>query len=154
MSEKLNDLHKKFAVDCFNGTWGLLDKTNRTPEEDYKMIHIAHASRYHWGEIGTPLEFARGDWQISRVYAVLSLGEIALKYGKTSLNHCLENEIGDFDLAFAYEALLRASAVLGDKVSLEKYKSLAKAAGDAIEDEANRDYFFRELQTIPDQGDQ
>jgi hypothetical protein len=61
MSENLKEMHKKFAVDCFNGTWDLLDNKDRSREEDFNMIHMAHASRYHWGEIGTPLEFARGD---------------------------------------------------------------------------------------------
>ena len=78
MSESLKEVHKKFAVDCFNGTWDLLDNKDRSREEDFNMIHMAHASRYHWGEIGTPLEFARGDWQISRVYAVLGMGAMAI----------------------------------------------------------------------------
>jgi hypothetical protein len=51
--------HRKFAVGLFNLTWSLLDKKDRTREEDDKMVHAAHASRYHWGEIGTPLEFER-----------------------------------------------------------------------------------------------
>ena len=84
MSKEI-ELHRKFATDCFNSTWNLLDKNKRTLEDDARMIHMAHASRYHWGEIGTPLNFTRGDWQISRVYAVLGLGENALKYGKSCL---------------------------------------------------------------------
>ncbi|MEM2102674.1 MAG: hypothetical protein QXM22_04095 [Candidatus Bathyarchaeia archaeon] len=38
-----------------------IDKKDRTREEDDKMVHAAHASRFHWGEIGTPLEFERGE---------------------------------------------------------------------------------------------
>ncbi len=26
--------HKFFAADCYNQTWGFMDKANRTPEED------------------------------------------------------------------------------------------------------------------------
>ncbi len=145
---KAYDQHRKFAVDCFNGTWDLLDKTDRTKKDTFKMIHMAHASRFHWGEIGTPLEFARGDWQISRVYAVLGRGEAAYIYGESSLNLCLENEIGDFDLAFAYEALARASAVLGDDEKLTKFKQLGQEAGETIADQGNKDYFFGELNSI------
>ncbi len=149
MSEEKKDIHKKFAVDCFNGTWDLLDKTERTPEEDLKMILLSHASRYHWGEIGTPVQFARGDWQISRVYAVLGMGEMAFKFGKTSLDYCLNNDIGDFDLAFAYEALLRASSIMEDTAKFKKYKKLSVDAGNEIEDDGNKNYFFNELKTIP-----
>jgi hypothetical protein len=54
--------HKKFAVDLFNLTWSLMNKKDRTKEEDDKMIHAAHASRFHWGEIVKPLQFERGEW--------------------------------------------------------------------------------------------
>ena len=41
------EAHKKFTVDTFNLTWSLLDKKDRTKEEDDKMVHAAHASRFH-----------------------------------------------------------------------------------------------------------
>jgi len=148
MSENLSGFHKKFAVDCFNEAWDLLDKANRTAEEESRMIHLAHASRFHWGEIGTPLEFARGDWQISRVYAVLGMGEASYRFAKTSLDHCLEQGIGDFDLAFAYEALARSCSILGIDDQYQQYRQKAVEAGNTIQETGNRDYFFSELNTI------
>jgi len=142
------DLHRKFAVSCFNGTWDLIEKTNRTPDEDTTMIHMAHASRYHWGQIGTPLNFARGDWQISRVYAILGQGENALKYAKSCIHLCLDHDLGDFDLAFAYEAAARAFAVLGDTDMTREHLAYAKKAGEAIAEEDDQKYFFGELETI------
>jgi hypothetical protein len=143
------EMHRKFAISCFNSTWTLLDKTERTKAEDFEMIHMAHASRYHWGQIGTPLNFARGDWQISRVYAVLGFGVMAFKYAKSCLDLCEKNDIGDFDLAFAYEALARACAVSGDIAKTESYIRFAEVAGDAIEKKEDKDYFFGELRDIP-----
>jgi len=142
------EIHKKLAADLFNKTWDLLDKPNRTPEEDLEMIHTAHASRYHWGQVGTPLEFQRGEWQISRVYAVLEMGESALFHAKIALRTCQEKGIGDFDLAFAYEAIARANTILKNTAEKAKYLALAKEAGEKITDEGNRDYFFSELETI------
>ncbi len=147
MSNK-KEMHRKFAKDTFNGTWDLLNKKERTKEEDAQMIRMAHASRYHWGEIGTPLEFVRGDWQISRVYAVLGFGVMAYKYGKTSLELCEKNEIYDFDLAFAYEALARASAVSGDIAKGHGYLSLAESAGEEIAKKDDREYFLSELNGV------
>ena len=42
----------------------------RSREDDDRMIHAAHASRFHWGEAPEckPENLARGDWQVSRVY--------------------------------------------------------------------------------------
>jgi hypothetical protein len=148
MSKENEENHMKMAKQCFNGTWDLLDKTDRTPEEDQKMIHSAHASRFHWGEIGTPVNFARGDWQISRVYAVLNMGRPALKYGKSSLKICLDNGIGDFDLAFGYEAVARAYAVQGDAENLNKYKNQALEAAKSIKKDEDREYFLSELNTV------
>jgi hypothetical protein len=140
--------HRKLAVNCFNLTWSLLDKKDRTKEEDDKMVHAAHASRYHWGEIGTPLEFERGEWQISRVYSVLGRSEPALYHAKRCLDICKENNIVDFDIAFAYEAMARAHSIVGDKTECEKHLQLAKEAGEKIKKKEDKAYFLNELKTI------
>lgn len=142
------EFHKKMAIDLFNFVWTLLDKEKRTQTEKDTMVHAAHASRYHWGEIGTPLEFERGEWQISRVYSVLKRPHPALYHGNRCLEICKENNIKDFDIAFAYEAVARAYAVAGNKSESEKYIELGKKAGENIEDEENKKYFFSELETI------
>ncbi len=142
--------HKKFAVDSFNLVWNLLDKEDRTPQDDDKMIHAAHASRFHWGEIGTALNFARGEWQISRVYSVLNRPQSALYHAQGCLALCTENDLGDFDLAFAHEAMARAHAVAGEKADCDKHIQLARQAGERVEDKDSRDYLLGDLETIPD----
>jgi hypothetical protein len=142
------EAHRRFAVDLFNLVWDLLDKEVRTREEDDRMLHAAHGSRFHWGEIGTPLEFERGEWQISRVYSVLNRPHAALFHAQRCLKICQVNEISDFDLAFAYEALSRAYAVAGEGDKSREYIELAQAAGEQIEDEGNREYFMGELSAV------
>lgn len=141
--------HRKFAVDQFNLVWDLLDKEDRTGEDDDRMLHAAHASRFHWGEIGTPLEFERGEWQISRVYAVLNRPHAALYHAQRCLALCTANQIGDLYLAFAYEALARAYAVAGEGAKSEEYIELAEGAAEQIEEEGNREYLLSELATVP-----
>lgn len=143
-----DEVHEKLAKDLFNLTWDLLDKKDRSKNDDLKMIHTAHASRYHWGEIGEPLQFERGEWQISRAYSVIGRSEPALFHAKICLEICEENAIEDFDIAFAYEAFARAYAVAGDKINSKKYLDKANNAAKIIEDEGNRDYFLGELKTI------
>ena len=46
------------------------------------MIHAAHASRYHWGEVGDDVHLARGEWQCARVYSVLGRAEPALWHAR------------------------------------------------------------------------
>jgi len=140
--------HKQFAVDCFNQTWDLIEKEERSQEERDQMIHAAHASRYHWEFVGTAVNLARGEWLISRVYAVLNRVEPCLYHADRCLKITLGNDLKDFDLAFAYEAMARACNLAGDEVETAKYVALAKDAGADIADENDCKYFFRELQSI------
>ena len=142
------ELHKKFAIDLFNLVWELMDKEERTFEENDRMLHAAHASRFHWGEIGTPLEFERGEWQVSRVYSILNRPQSAIYHAERCLEICTANEIGDFDIAFAYEAIARAYAVAGEFDKSQEYIKLGKQASEQIEDEGNREYFLSELSTV------
>ncbi len=140
--------HKDEAVKCFNATWDLIDKPDRTNEDNVHMIHMAHASRYHWGQIGTALEFTRGEWQVSRVYALLGMGESALFHAKEALKLCLDNGIGDFDLAFGYEAVARAYSVLGTRDDKARFVDKAREAAKAIAEEGNRQHVESEISTI------
>jgi len=146
MSEK--EMHKKFAIDCFNLVWQLIDKKDRTREDEDKMIQAAHASRFHWGEVGKPENLERGDWQISRVYVVLGRPEPALHHAKRCLEICEKNNIGDWDIAFAYEAMARAHSIGGNKAECEYHADLAKEAGERIKEKEDKDLFFSELKTL------
>jgi len=153
MSEKVPPItpqqQRQLGVELFNYTWTLIDKADRSAEEDDEMIHVAHASAYHWRQVGEPVNFARSDWQLSRVYALLRRPEAALYHGRHSLDICLAQNIGDFDLAFAYEALARANAIAGQPDQARAYLTQAHEAGQQIEEDDDRQYFFAELGSIP-----
>ena len=149
-NEKLSikEWHTKQAKQCFNGTWDLIDKQDKTEQDIFNMIHKAHASRYHWGEVGEPVNLARGEWQISRVYAIAKLGESALFHAKEYLRYCQEHDLAIFDFAFAYESIARAYMVLGNKELVNKNLQLAKEATSKVENEDNQKYLYSELQNI------
>jgi hypothetical protein len=128
------------AAQLFNETW--------------RMIHAAHASRYHWGLVpeATPANLARGEWQISRVYAVLKMAESARYHAQRVLDICQDNGIGDWDLAFAFEALARAHAVAGEAGKARHYTDRALAAVANITDEEDRALVLADLETIPGQS--
>jgi len=138
---------RQTAVDLFNRTWSLMELPERTAEQDDEMINAAHASRHHWAAVGTGANLARGEWQISRVYTVLGRPEPAIWHARRCLEHCEANGIGDWDLAFAYEALARAHALAGDGEA-EHWKSKAREAGDAIADAEDREHFDEDYATL------
>jgi hypothetical protein len=146
MSDEI-PVERRLAADLFNGVWELLDKGDRTVEDDDRMVHMAHASRYHWGQVGTEVNRSRGEWLCSRVYAVLGRAEPALHHARRGLEICQANGIADWDLAFAYESLARASAVAGDLAQVRAYLELALAVG--IAEDEDRELLHADLATIP-----
>jgi len=141
-------LHRQLAVDCFDKTWDFIDYRVRTNEENIEMIHNAHTSLFHWMQIGEPINFARGEWQVSRVYNLLGMGESALLHGKRSLEICLEHSIGDFDLTFGYETVARAYKNLGDSVKQKEYYILALNSIEGIAEKDEKEYTFSEIEDL------
>jgi hypothetical protein len=143
---------RRIGVALFNATWTLLEKEDRSREDDDAMLHMAHASRHHWGRSGCPpVNLGRGEWQCSRVYAVLNRPEPCLHHAQRCLDICLDNGIGDWDLAFAYEALARGHAVAGDTQKARDFTEQALAAAEDIAEEEERELVLSDLESIPNQ---
>ncbi len=149
--EAKKEWHRKFAAEFFNHTWRLLDKENRTDDETSEMVSAAHASLAHWGKVGTAVHFARGEWQVARVYCVANRPASGLRHAERCLKITEENELGGFDLAFACEGMARAFAVAERWQKSSEYLELARKAGKEIEKDEDRTHFFDELGTIPEQ---
>jgi DNA-binding transcriptional MerR regulator len=144
---------RRLAAALFNATWTLMEKENRTRAEDDEMLHMAHASRHHWGQVAeaTPAHFGRGEWQCSRVYAVLGRSEPCLHHAQRYLDICQENGIADWDLAFAYEALARGHAVAGDTEQARAFTEQALAAAEDVAEDDDRELVLSDLESIPGQ---
>ncbi len=151
MTSSPNDVHghRRLAVDLFNAVWRFLEQPDRSAAEDDTMLHAAHASRFHWGAIGAPVNLVRGEWQISRVYTVLGRPEAAVYHARRCLELCEGAELEDWDLPYAYEALARAHAVAGEADEAARYKGLAREHGSRIVDADDREHFEHDLATLP-----
>jgi len=123
----------------------------RTPDQDDELIHAAHASRHHWAEVGTAANVARGEWQVSRVYATLGRAEPALYHARRCLAHCESDPdaLEEWDLPYAYEALARAHAVSGERDEAARCAARASELGAKIEDAEDREQLEADLATLP-----
>lgn len=138
---------RALAAQLFNSTWTLLEKEKRTTEEDDRMLHMAHASRFHWDNIGDDQNRAIGEWQCSRVYATLRRAEPALFHATRCLDYAERDGIDDWVRASAYEALARAHAVAGDLESARDARDKALAV--EIADPEDRDVVLADIDTLP-----
>jgi hypothetical protein len=114
------DLHRWFGVELNNSVWDDIDSSTvdaSSPLEDReRLLYSAYASAYHWSRVGQPANRARAEHLIARTAIQVGMGDLALRHAK----RCLElvqshpDEMEDWDLAFALEALARAQAATGD----------------------------------------
>jgi DNA-binding transcriptional MerR regulator len=143
--------HRTLGAALFNHVWTLLEKADRTADDDAEMVHAAHASRFHWSRAdGVPPEnLARGEWQCSRVYAVLGRAEPALWHAEQCRRILEANVVADFDIAAAYEALARAHAVAGDTAGADTWRARATDALDGIADPDDREIIAGDIATLP-----
>ena len=144
----LEEFHKKVAIETNNSIWPVLDRKTSTDAQLEEALHAAHASRYHWSKVGTAVNLVRAEYMISRVYCAMKRGEPALFHAQRCLQITKENNIGDFDLAFAYEVMARANAVAGKKSDCKKYYELAKTAIDQIKDSEDKKICESELNRV------
>jgi hypothetical protein len=117
--------HRQLGVDLFNETWRLM----KARDDDALIVDCAHASAYHWANAPEckPENRARSAWLISRVYTVVNRAEPAFFYATRCLELCEQHALVDWDLAYAYEALARASQLVGDRKAVARYVALARA---------------------------
>jgi len=144
------ETERRLGADLFNKTWVLLEKEGRTQDEDDEMVHCAHASAYHWRQVGTAANFARSEWQCSRVYAILGRADEALRHA----HRCLElvdaspEEMKDWDGPAALEALARAHVVAGRLDEARAYLERGRALAARIEDDDDRAIIEADLASI------
>jgi hypothetical protein len=145
------ELRRRLAVDLFNHAWTLMRLPERTPDQDDELIHAAHASRHHWAEVGTAANLARGEWQVSRVYATCGRAEPAIYHARRCLAYCESDPdaLEEWDLPYAYEALARAHAVAGDTAEAERLAARARELSEQVRDDEDREQLTADLATIP-----
>ena len=140
--------HRYFAADCFNKTWGFIEKPNRTLEEDEQMIRLAQSSLWHWTNRAdcNNQKLSIGYWLLARVYALAGRPEDAKRYADS----CLQHSKGEapFFVAYAYEAMARAEKVSGNPSLMEKYKTESVRLAETVKDDGDRKLLIDDLASI------
>ncbi len=140
--------HKYFAAHCFNGAWGLIEKKDRTAEDNEQMIQLGQASLWHWSQRAdkTDRNMSIGYWQAARIYALAGEAENARKYGQLCFQYSKDDV--PFYLGFAYEALARAEMVAGDQTKMKKYLEEAHKQAEAVPKDDEKKMLLDDLKTI------
>ena len=143
-----SDLERATGVRIFNHVWTLLEEPDRTPEQDDEMLHGAHASRFHWGASGRhaePVRLVIGEWQCSRVYAVLGRAEPC---GTTAIALCAARHQGLLPPRPHEGCSARALQVAGNHAEAASYAPKAHEIGERLTDAEEREILFGDLATL------
>jgi len=150
MASSENLSHRGLASNCFNKVWDYLDKSSLSEQEIDEMVHVAHASFWHWTQVEdhTPQNLSIGTWQLSRVYAVAGLPERAEHFS----NRCIDvSEAGDlppFFVGYAYETAARAKALMGDANGAKGLVAKGQALAEQVDAEEDRKALLDDLRSI------
>ena len=141
----ISTAHRWFAVELNNNLWASLEAGRWSADEAEQNIHAAHASCYHWMQVGTISHHARAECLVANVYAAAGYGESALRHALRCHELIQDSPFAfeDWDFAFAYDALARAYTLTGDVGEADEFLRQAQSAGEAIVGDEEREIFQR-----------
>ena len=140
--------HKYFAAHCFNQAWDLLEKPDRTPEDERLMVALNQASIFHWLHRPDcePKRLSVGYWQASRIQAVVGNAVEARRHAEVCLSYSVGLE--PFFVGYAHEAFARAACVAGDTSAAAKHLKLADEQAALVVREHDRELLLKDLEEL------
>ena len=144
--------HRWFAVELNNIAWDLLEAPRRSPADNERMIHAAHAACYHWLEAGNLLNHLRAQCLLATAYSKAGLPEAAVRHADRCL--ALSDEAGEtqtaFDRAAAHGCASLAYSFAGRSADARAEYEMAAAAKF---DDPGELAVFQRLYPAPREGD-
>ena len=146
----LTAAHKFFSTHCFNKAWDLIDQPSRTPEEDEETIRLSLASAWHWKQRDdcTQVNLSINFWQISRIYSILDQVHNARRYAHLCLDASQGEDVAQFYLGYAYEAMARAESLVGNTAQVDQYLEKARDIAAAMSDSDEKRMLLDDLAAI------
>ena len=140
--------HKHFAADCFNKAWDLIEKPERTPEEDRLMVALNQASIFHWLNRAdcTSENLSVGFWQASRIQALLGRADEARRQAQACLGY--SHSLQPFYMGYAYEALARAEFMAGNAAAGDEHLQSARRHAASVENKDHQTMLLKDLDSL------
>lgn len=140
--------HRRFAMGCNNRAWDLSTQ-ERTAAEDSEMLNIAHASAWHWDQVGTELNRMRATMLLAEVHALLGMGPSALGLAESMRAYFTGRETSDWELAFTHTIFAHAAYAAGKLPEHDEAYRQAAAALEAVADEQERNMVAKTFRLVP-----
>ena len=142
------EINSQFASLFLSSTWKLIEKENRSEEENLRMIGYAHASLIHIRQLSdyTSADLSAGYWQVSRAYALIGEVGLAKLYGEKSLELTSCDDF--FNRAFAHEAIARAEMIARNFLEMDEQLVSARQCLSLLHDQSKAKWLTSNLKSI------
>jgi hypothetical protein len=141
--------HRTIGVETYNRCWDLLERDDRSQDDDFELLALAFTSRYHWSFAGGPEQWTVSDWMVSRAAADIGEGSLALAFALRANSAAQEFDAPDWLIASTAEGLARAYAAFGNEVARDEWIVTALSLVEAIADDEDRDLIASQLASVP-----
>lgn len=138
-----------FAMETNNRAWQLAAETSRTEAEAREMLDAAHASAYHWMQVGTELNHIRAKYLVAEVHALLGMGPSAAALAGEARGYFEYREAPDWELAYVDVIYAHAVAVAGDASTHRDAYARAERAVTAVADAEDRRIVEQTFAQVP-----
>jgi hypothetical protein len=142
--------HRALASAAFNASWKLLER-ERTEKEDLELLEVALTSRHHWRHEGGRQQLAIADWMVSRCFAELGDGALALRFARLALAE-EPPEAPAWLRASLLEGIARAHAANGEWVASDDAAARAALVLTEEGEAQSRALIEAQLATLPSAG--
>jgi hypothetical protein len=147
-TEESEKWHRRFAMRCNNRAWEL-SVMPRSAAEDREMLSVAHASVWHWEQVGTELNRMRAKMLLAEVHALLGFGPSAFSLASEILNYFSTRDTPDWEIALTHTIYAHAAHAAGKSTKHRAAYAKAVAAIGVIENAEERDIVSKTFENIP-----
>ena len=113
------------------------------------MLNAAHASAFHWGQVGNELNHMRAKMLLAEVHAQLGYGQSAMAYAEEIRGYFLNRDTPDWELAFTHAIYAHAAFAAGNSEAHRAAYQEAVKAMNAIADEEDRKIVRKTFDQVP-----
>lgn len=144
----MTDAQKSLAVQCFNQTWDLIDRGDRSAADDRRMLTLSMASRALWDDIGGDEQWITGDWQVAHVAALTGHADLSLDFAACAYERAAGADVPLWLRASTCEGLARAHAAAGHPAERDAWVVKARELLEQVDDTEDRALIEGQLGTI------
>jgi len=135
--------HRRFAVALNNATWDLVDgglSERSALTEQEQALYGAYTSTYHWLQVGTVANHARGEHLIATVAVAIGRLDVAAAHAArcSELISSHPDAFADWDRAFLAELLARVAARSGAADAAALREDALRLASAVVNEEDRR----------------